>query len=484
MAQRVSVIIANPEFSNDSRDEDSLIDVEETRDMPVEIPEKTTLKITLSSPIIKRENVIQNNLQRPITSSSSKNAPCVIHTVKIDQNTFHGSIKQFIPQKRARKGPAPKLFGIERCTICSSKATGFHYNVLSCEGCKNFFRRAIIKGLAGTYHCKTGNQVCCVNFDYRPRCQWCRLDKCYRMGMRAEYINRTGQKSPVAISNALPERVANLIDTVKRSWEAATEGVEKPSLPSYLKDDRPGSEESFDMIPGIENKRLDFFLEMAFFKTKRIIKFMNFLPGVHTLSCETRIWLFKESLAESMVMFNATTYDSMYERRGEKKTEEAVRWLDGIWRGKTDFYKCGLRMELVEPMFKIWGRINELKLDKSVCSLLMVLILINPDRQIPAHMKRELKQVYIIQEQYIEALQLYFEKKYRRKAGALLGNSMGILSNLRDISAKSLEIQLSQLQKMECQMPELLARLFSYDNSIDIIGTSSWRDVAGSPVKL
>jgi hypothetical protein len=48
------------------------------------------------------------------------------------------------------------------------------------------------------------------------------------MGMRAEYINRTGQKSPVAISNALPERVANLIDTVKRSWEAATEGVEKP----------------------------------------------------------------------------------------------------------------------------------------------------------------------------------------------------------------------------------------------------------------
>ena len=107
-------------------------------------------------------------------------------------------------------------------------------------------------------------------------------------------------------------------------------------------------------------------------------------------------------------------------------------------------------------MFKIWGRINELKLDKSVCSLLMVLILINPDRQIPAHMKRELKQVYIIQEQYIEALQLYFEKKYRRKAGALLGNSMGILSNLRDISAKSLEIQLSQLQKMGKIFVELL----------------------------
>lgn len=46
-------------------------------------------------------------------------------------------------------------------------------------------------------------------------------------------------------------------------------------------------------------------------------------------------------------MFNATTYNATYERR-DGTTEEAVRWLDGEWRGKTDFYKCGLRMELVE----------------------------------------------------------------------------------------------------------------------------------------
>ena len=53
----------------------------------------------------------------------------------------------------------------------------------------------------------------------------------------------------------------------------------------------------YDHIPGIEKKRTDFFLEMAFFKTKRIIRFMNYLTGVDQLSGAFREWLFKESLA-------------------------------------------------------------------------------------------------------------------------------------------------------------------------------------------
>ena len=45
-------------------------------------------------------------------------------------------------------------------------------------------------------------------------------------------------------------------------------------------------------------------------------------------------------------MFNATTYNPAYQTRNS--IVPAVRWLDGEWRGKDDFYKCGMRQEFVE----------------------------------------------------------------------------------------------------------------------------------------
>lgn len=78
-----------------------------------------------------------------------------------------------------------------------------------------------------------------------------------------------------------------------------------------------------------------------------------------------------------------------------------------------------------------------------------MLILLNPDRaNIPEKIRKEVPQVYTIQEQYIEALQIYFEKKYRTKSGVYLGKTLDVLTRLRNISEMSLSIQLAQLQKM------------------------------------
>ena len=50
------------------------------------------------------------------------------------------------------KGPIPKLFDNERCKVCGDKASGFHYQIVSCEGCKGFFRRSILA--SKIYVCK------------------------------------------------------------------------------------------------------------------------------------------------------------------------------------------------------------------------------------------------------------------------------------------------------------------------------------------
>lgn len=53
-------------------------------------------------------------------------------------------------------------------------------------------------------------------------------------------------------------------------------------------------------------------------------------------------------------------------------------------------------------MFDLWKRIDDLKLDKQICALMMVLVLVNPDRQCPLSIKSELTQMNDIQEQFIE----------------------------------------------------------------------------------
>ncbi|KAI2559710.1 NR1H3 isoform 18, partial [Pan troglodytes] len=88
------------------------------------------------------------------------------------------------PQKR-KKGPAPKMLGNELCSVCGDKASGFHYNVLSCEGCKGFFRRSVIKG--AHYICHSGGH-CPMDTYMRRKCQECRLRKCRQAGMREECV--------------------------------------------------------------------------------------------------------------------------------------------------------------------------------------------------------------------------------------------------------------------------------------------------------
>lgn len=69
------------------------------------------------------------------------------------------------------------------CMICGDRASGFHYSVYSCEGCKGFFKRSVQKNL--TYTCKNeGN--CDINKYSRNNCQYCRFKKCLQYGMKKE----------------------------------------------------------------------------------------------------------------------------------------------------------------------------------------------------------------------------------------------------------------------------------------------------------
>ncbi|XP_014879651.1 peroxisome proliferator-activated receptor alpha-like [Poecilia latipinna] len=65
------------------------------------------------------------------------------------------------------------------CRVCTDKASGFHYGVHACEGCKGFFRRTIRLKLEYD-KCERSCKILKKN---RNKCQYCRFQKCVSVGM-------------------------------------------------------------------------------------------------------------------------------------------------------------------------------------------------------------------------------------------------------------------------------------------------------------
>ncbi|KAF7627323.1 hypothetical protein Mgra_00009391, partial [Meloidogyne graminicola] len=88
------------------------------------------------------------------------------------------------------------------CAICQDKASGLHYGIYTCEGCKGFFKRTVQN--KRIYNCcsininlnngkqdninnsRLGN--CPMTKEQRNRCQFCRFQKCLQKGMVLEAV--------------------------------------------------------------------------------------------------------------------------------------------------------------------------------------------------------------------------------------------------------------------------------------------------------
>ena len=89
--------------------------------------------------------------------------------------------------------------GSSPCRVCGDEASGFHYGVDSCEGCKGFFRRCITQGM--NHQC-TNQQQCEITPFSRNSCQFCRLKKCFAVGMSRE-ASRLGRRPKRSKDDAL-----------------------------------------------------------------------------------------------------------------------------------------------------------------------------------------------------------------------------------------------------------------------------------------
>nr|XP_046202375.1 oxysterols receptor LXR-alpha isoform X1 [Oncorhynchus gorbuscha]XP_046202376.1 oxysterols receptor LXR-alpha isoform X1 [Oncorhynchus gorbuscha]XP_046202377.1 oxysterols receptor LXR-alpha isoform X1 [Oncorhynchus gorbuscha]XP_046202378.1 oxysterols receptor LXR-alpha isoform X1 [Oncorhynchus gorbuscha]XP_046202379.1 oxysterols receptor LXR-alpha isoform X1 [Oncorhynchus gorbuscha]XP_046202380.1 oxysterols receptor LXR-alpha isoform X1 [Oncorhynchus gorbuscha] len=366
------------------------------------------------------------------------------------------------PVKR-KKGPAPKMLGNEVCSVCGDKASGFHYNVLSCEGCKGFFRRSVIK--SAQYSCKN-NGRCEMDMYMRRKCQQCRLRKCREAGMLEQCVlseeqirvkkmkkneEETARTSAVVTPTPVPEVVPlapeqlEMIEKLvamqkqcnKRSF------IDRPKVTPWPQSQDPQNRE-------VRQQRFAHFTELAIMSVQEIVDFAKQLPGFLELTREDQIALLKTSTIEIMLLETSRRYNPAI---------ESITFLKDFSYNKEDFAKAGLQLEFINPIFEFSKGMNDLHLDEAEYALLIAINIFSAGQRSsdrPNVQDHEL--VERLQQPYVDALRSYIMIK-RPNDHLMFPRMLMKLVSLRTLSSVHSE-QVFALRLQDKKLPPLLSEIW------------------------
>ncbi|XP_031172941.1 bile acid receptor isoform X2 [Sander lucioperca] len=289
--------------------------------------------------------------------------------------------------KRTRHmSQAGRVKGEELCVVCGDKASGYHYNALTCEGCKGFFRRSITKN--AVYKCKSGGN-CEMDMYMRRKCQECRLRKCKEMGMLAECLlteiqckskrlRKNTKASPGQSTGDETEGADNtdnkqVTSTTKLSKEKVEITKEQQALVKSIVDAYNRHQIPQDMTKKLLQEQYsaeeNFLLltEMATSQVQVLVEFTKNIPGFLSLDCEDQIALLKGSAVEAMFLRSAQVLSKRMPNGYTEVLKERVR-------------NSGMSEEFMTPMFNFYKSIDELQMVQEEQALLTAVTILTPDR--------------------------------------------------------------------------------------------------------
>ncbi|TSK77134.1 Nuclear receptor subfamily 1 group D member 1 [Bagarius yarrelli] len=130
------------------------------------------------------------------------------------------------------------------CKVCGDVASGFHYGVHACEGCKGFFRRSIQQNIQ--YKKCLKNETCTIIRINRNRCQQCRFKKCLSVGMSRDAVRfgripkREKQRMLAEMQSAMNNMVNNQLHNEFQMATLKTSTSYSPSSSSSSLSPCPG----------------------------------------------------------------------------------------------------------------------------------------------------------------------------------------------------------------------------------------------------
>uniref|UniRef100_A0A8D2P525 Bile acid receptor-like n=1 Tax=Zosterops lateralis melanops TaxID=1220523 RepID=A0A8D2P525_ZOSLA len=314
--------------------------------------------------------------------------PCVGSSCELSKGPFlppHAEDGPFQGLKRPRLNHPVRLKGQEElCVVCGDKASGYHYNALTCEGCKGFFRRSITKN--AVYRCKSGGH-CEMDMYMRRKCQECRLKKCRAVGMLAECLLTEVQCKSKRLRKNFKQRSSFLCNI-----KLEDEGLNSKQVSSTTRSGKipekmeltPGEHQLLDhivaahqkyTIPLEEAKKFlqetaspeESFLhlsETAVVHVQVLVDFTKRLPGFESLASEDQIALLKGSTVEAMFLRSAQIYNQRMSECQPSTSESRSEMLD--------LHHCGVGGWIISAVlityYMFVSNLTQRNLDQQKCN--------------------------------------------------------------------------------------------------------------------
>ncbi|KAK3779314.1 hypothetical protein RRG08_031605 [Elysia crispata] len=344
---------------------------------------------------------------------------------------------------------------ISACLICGDKASGYHYSVYSCEGCKGFFKRSVQKGLH--YGCKDQG-VCFINKFSRNSCQFCRFQKCLSMGMRRDAVRedrspggKHRHKRPRLDDNdtLLGMGLDALADHSSSSGgNPRIEGAGDDPLRDTLVAAKPHLFPKAEYTPDkLETISVNELMQYGYLELRYIIDWAKKVPGFSELEVSDQMSLLKSSFMELNVLRLA--YRSMGLDNRIKFAEDMTLPLDYC-------ESMGWGKELIVGTIDFALRLKEISLDLTEFCVLNAIVLMYPD----AHGITNKIRIAEMQSKILDCLRRHIVQQYPHDSKRF-GKILLRLPALRVISAKAAERFLSLTFEGSIHLNELVLEMIN-----------------------
>ncbi|XP_076333593.1 thyroid hormone receptor beta-like isoform X1 [Tachypleus tridentatus] len=278
------------------------------------------------------------------------------------------------------------------CGVCGDRAKSYHFGGISCDSCKAFFRRSVQNEGYKNFHCPYEGK-CEITLSSRKCCQYCRFQKCVSIGMEKGWVMteeerlhllrsrmERKQRQGASESDKPPQKVnisdydPDINDVGKYLTENDVRSIE--TLINAYEISYHTISFSEKLTPHTSERSRTEILDMFFTVIKQFSHFAQNLECFSYIPQRDQEVLLRSGVMEMCFLRGAYVFD---EKRGCWPERKKILYKDAPSLKAEDIKKL-VSPALYEKHMKFIAGIKELDPDEPTVMLLLVIVLLSPDR--------------------------------------------------------------------------------------------------------